>query len=40
MKPSVSYTKDNLLEEVDSVLKLMTLEKKRGQLNQYNGFWK
>jgi beta-glucosidase len=40
MKPSVSYTKDNLLErKVDSVLKLMTLQEKVGQLNQYNGFW-
>jgi beta-glucosidase len=40
MKPSLSYTKDNLLErKVDSVLKLMTLEEKVGQLNQYNGFW-
>jgi beta-glucosidase len=40
MKPSVSYTKDNLLEmKVDSVIKLMTLEEKVGQLNQYNGFW-
>lgn len=25
--------------KVDSVLKLMTLEEKIGQLNQYNGFW-
>ena len=24
---------------VDSVLKLMTLEEKIGQMNQYNGFW-
>jgi beta-glucosidase len=40
MKPSVSYSKDNPLErKVDSVLKLMTLEEKVGQLNQYNGFW-
>lgn len=40
MKPSLSYTKDNILErKVDSVLKLMTLEEKVGQLNQYNGFW-
>jgi beta-glucosidase len=40
MKPSLSYTKDNLLErKVDSVLK-MTLEEKVGQLNQYNGFGK
>jgi beta-glucosidase len=40
MKPSVSYLKDNPLEKrVDSVMKLMTLEEKIGQLNQYNGFW-
>jgi beta-glucosidase len=40
MKPSVSYSKDSPLErKVDSVLKLMTLEEKVGQLNQYNGFW-
>ena len=26
-------------KKVDSVLKLMTLEEKVGQLNQYNGFW-
>ena len=40
MKPSVSYMKDNPLEtRVDSILKLMTLEEKIGQLNQYNGFW-
>ncbi len=26
--------------EVDSVLQLMTLEEKIGQMNQYNGFWK
>ena len=40
MKPSVSYMKDNPLEtRVDSVLNLMTLEEKIGQLNQYNGFW-
>ena len=25
--------------KVDSVLKLMTLEEKIGQMNQYNGFW-
>ncbi len=33
-------SKNNLLEtRVDSVLQLMTLEEKVGQLNQYNGFW-
>lgn len=31
--------KDQLEKRVDSVLKLMTLEEKIGQLNQYNGFW-
>lgn len=37
---SVAYSKTNPLEiRVDSVLKLMTLEEKVGQLNQYNGFW-
>lgn len=40
IKSSISYTKVNVLEtKVDSVLKLMTLEEKVGQLNQYNGFW-
>ncbi len=33
-------TKENKLEtRVDSVLKLMTIDEKVGQLNQYNGFW-
>lgn len=34
-------TKDNLPidRKVDSVLSLMTLEEKVGQMNQYNGFW-
>jgi beta-glucosidase len=37
---SSAYSKMNPLEaKVDSVLKLMTLEEKVGQLNQYNGFW-
>jgi beta-glucosidase len=37
---SVAYSKTNPLEaRVDSVLNLMTLEEKVGQLNQYNGFW-
>ena len=26
-------------QKVDSLLNLMTLEEKIGQLNQYNGFW-
>lgn len=40
IKSSISYSKANVLEtKVDSVLKLMTLEEKVGQLNQYNGFW-
>ena len=40
LKSSVSYSKENVLEtKVDSVLRLMTLEEKVGQLNQYNGFW-
>ena len=31
---------DNLIDnKVDSLLKLMTLEEKIGQMNQYNGFW-
>lgn len=29
----------NIDKKVNSVLKLMTLEEKVGQLNQYNGFW-
>ena len=40
LKSSVSYSKENVLDtKVDSVLQLMTLEEKVGQLNQYNGFW-
>ena len=35
-----SNNKNSILKtKVDSVLKLMTLEEKIGQLNQYNGFW-
>nr|WP_226913021.1 beta-glucosidase BglX [Flavicella marina] len=30
---------DSLNFKVDSVLRLMTLEEKIGQMNQYNGFW-
>ena len=29
----------NFDHKVDSIIKLMTLEEKVGQLNQYNGFW-
>ena len=37
---STAFSKESILEQkVDSVLKLMTLEEKVGQLNQYNGFW-
>ncbi|HEY4616587.1 MAG TPA: beta-glucosidase BglX [Flavobacterium sp.] len=40
IKESVAQSKANLLEtKVDSVLNLMTIEEKVGQLNQYNGFW-
>ncbi|MFE3866701.1 beta-glucosidase BglX [Flavobacterium sp. LS2P90] len=39
-QPSSAFSKENILErKVDSVLNLMTLEEKVGQLNQYNGFW-
>jgi beta-glucosidase len=41
IKVSFTYQKEDPLDrKVDSVLKLMTLEEKVGQLNQYNGFWK
>lgn len=40
IKPKVVFSQKDILEtRVDSVLKLMTLEEKIGQLNQYNGFW-
>ena len=40
LKSPVSYSKENILNtKIDSVLQLMTLEEKIGQLNQYNGFW-
>jgi beta-glucosidase len=40
MTAPIANSKEYLLEKrVDSVLKLMTLEEKIGQLNQYNGFW-
>ena len=34
-----SSSRNSLDKRVDSLLKLMTLEEKIGQLNQYNGFW-
>lgn len=37
--PSVSVSDDPLARKVDSVLTLMTLEEKVGQMNQYNGFF-
>ncbi len=40
MQPATVFTTKNALErKVDSVLTLMTIEEKVGQLNQYNGFW-
>ncbi|WP_395067006.1 beta-glucosidase BglX [Flavobacterium sp.] len=37
---TVNYeSKSTIDKKVDSVLKLMTLQEKIGQLNQYNGFW-
>lgn len=40
VQPKVAFSKENQLDKrVDSILKLMTLEEKIGQLNQYNGFW-
>ncbi|MBB1193408.1 beta-glucosidase BglX [Flavobacterium sp. SOK18b] len=39
-QPSTPLVQKNALDrKVDSVLQLMTLEEKVGQLNQYNGFW-
>ena len=32
-------TQNQIEQKVDSILKLMTLEEKVGQMNQYNGFW-
>lgn len=34
-----SAAKPDYESKIDSVLKLMTLEEKVGQMNQYNGFW-
>ena len=39
-KKAVTSEKNDLIEQkVDSILKLMTLDEKIGQMNQYNGFW-
>lgn len=34
-----SVSEKNYESKIDSILKLMTLEEKVGQMNQYNGFW-
>ena len=34
-----SKNKSSIDRKVDSLLSLMTLEEKVGQMNQYNGFW-
>ncbi len=34
-----NYKDDNITSKIDSLLKLMTIEEKVGQMNQYNGFW-
>ncbi|NGY38109.1 beta-glucosidase BglX [Flavobacterium sp. XN-5] len=40
IQPKVTFSQKDILENrVDSLMKLMTLEEKIGQLNQYNGFW-
>ena len=36
---SESFRKKTIAQKVDSVLQLMTLEEKVGQMNQYNGDW-
>ena len=36
---SLVVKKNPIEQKVDSLLRLMTLEEKVGQLNQYNGFW-
>ncbi|MFP9113162.1 beta-glucosidase BglX [Flavobacterium sp. RHBU_3] len=38
-QPVVQTEKTGIDRKVDSVLALMTLEEKVGQMNQYNGFW-
>ncbi|MDO5988418.1 beta-glucosidase BglX [Flavivirga amylovorans] len=37
---TITYSKvDSINEKVDSLIKIMTLKEKIGQMNQYNGFW-
>lgn len=36
---SKAETRDETTVKVDSILSIMTLEEKVGQMNQYNGFW-
>lgn len=38
-KAPSGVTRSTIETRVDSILKLMTLEEKIGQMNQYNGFW-
>ncbi len=38
-KSSVASNPTSIDKKVDSLLQIMTLEEKIGQLNQYNGFW-
>lgn len=38
MNPSQSLN-DSIEAKIDSLLSIMTLEEKAGQMNQYNGFW-
>ena len=35
----VASSADPIEKRVDSIMNLMTLDEKIGQLNQYNGFW-
>ena len=37
--PSRSQKTSTIARKVDSVMRLMTLEEKVGQMNQYNGDW-
>jgi beta-glucosidase len=40
MQPQAALSSKSVLDtRVDSIMNLMTLEEKIGQLNQYNGFW-
>src|SRR5690606_31358020 len=39
LNTDIPITQMSIESRVDSLLKLMTLEEKIGQMNQYNGFW-